>query len=168
MTESQDISFRLWQMVSNVRHIIYKARQKELNQYGISIRSSIVLDTVLRLGKRATPIAISQQSFIERHSISEQLSRMEKEGLIKKVRDLERKNLVRIEVTEKGYELSRKAAERESVKHIMSALTREEQRELWFLLSKLRERTMKNMGLENIEPYPPSNPDELSHADLTT
>ncbi len=167
MAESKDISFRLWQMVSNVRHLIYKARQKELNRYGISMPSSGILDAVLRLGKRATPTAISQQSFRERHSISEQLSRMEKEGLIKKVKDLERKNLIRVEVTEKGYELSQKAAERESIEHIMSALTREEQRELWSLLSKLREKTMKYLGLENIEPYPPSDPDELLPTDMT-
>ncbi len=148
-------------MLTSTNHLIYRARQKELNRYGISMHGSGVLDAVFRFGKEATIKVLSQQAFRERNSMSEHLSRMEKEGIIIKVKDMKRKNQVRVEMTEKGYELFQKAAERISIKDIMSILTREEQRELWSLLSKLRERTMKSLGMENIEPYPPSDPDKL-------
>ena len=161
MKESNGIRFPLWQMINRTSYLMLKARQKELNKYGISIRSSAVLEIIARLGKKTTPTAISQQTFVERHSISEQLARMEKEGLIIKARDLERKNLVRVAITEKGQEIYKKTKEREVIKHITSALTLEEQKQLWSLLAKLRDRTMKILGIEDWEHFPPSDLDEF-------
>ena len=161
MKEPNDIRFGLWQLLNRTSHLMLKARQKELDKYGISIRSSAILEIIARLGKKTTPTALSRQTFVERHSISEQLARMEKEGLIVKVKDLERKNLVRVAATEKGKEVFKKTAERKSINHITSALTQEEQEQLWLLLAKLRETTMKTLGIEDREYFPPSNPDEL-------
>ena len=86
MREQSDIPYRLWQMISNTTHVISKARQKELYSDGISMYSSGILDAISRLGEKATPIALSKESSRERHSISEQISRMEREGLIRKKR----------------------------------------------------------------------------------
>ena len=166
MKESNDISFPLWQLLNRTSHLMLKARQKELDQYGISIRSSAILEIISRLDKKTTPTAISQQTFVERHSISEQLARMEKEGLIIKARDLEMKNLVRVAATEKGQEVFKKTTLRKSIKQITSALSREEQKQLWSLLAKLRERTMKTLGIEDQEYFPPSDPDELSLTEI--
>jgi len=160
MKGPNDISFPLWQLLNRTSHIMLKARQKELDQYDISIRSSAILEIIARLGKKTTPTAISRQTFVERHSISEQLARMEKEGLIVKVRDLERKNLVRVAATKKGQEVFKKTTERKSIKYITSALTLEEQKQLWTLLAKLRGKTMKTLGIEDWEYFPPSAPDD--------
>ncbi|MFC2039076.1 MarR family winged helix-turn-helix transcriptional regulator [Chloroflexota bacterium] len=158
MENTDNLTYGLWQMLHRTNHLMLKARQKELDAHGISIRSSAVLEMVTRLGKEATPVTMAQQIFIERHSLSEQLSRMEKEGLIVKIRDLEKKNKLRIEATEKGKQLSEKAARRESIGDILAVLTHEEQLELWSLLSKIRERTMEKLDLGHIEAYPASDP----------
>ena len=137
-----------------------KIRQKELSRYGISMTSSAVLRSILRLGENATLKDISNDLFLERHSIREQLLRMEKDGLVELTKDKQRKNLVRMSVTDKGKELSRKANKPQSLKYIMSALTEEEQIEFWRLLSKIRERCLKRLRMKEVIPFPPSDLNE--------
>ena len=91
---------------------------------------------------------------------------MEKEGLIEKVRDLERKNLVRVAATEKGNEVFLKTTERGTIKDITSVLTPEEQKQLWSLLAKLRGQTMKILGIKDWEYYPPSDPNKPVITDI--
>ncbi len=148
----------LWQMLARTDHIIAKQRQKELRQYGITMNEAIVLFTVLRLKEIATPANLSHQLFWEPHTVSEQLKAMEAKGLIKKVRDLQRRNLIRVEITEKGLEAYRQSAKRKSTRDIMSVLEKEDQVQLWTLLAKVRERAMHGQGLGDAEPFPPSDP----------
>ena len=44
---------------------------------------------------------------------------------------------------------------------VMSALTKEEQVQLWTLLAKIRERAMQKAGIRISDPFPPSDPNEL-------
>jgi DNA-binding MarR family transcriptional regulator len=161
MKKPPDFYYRLWQMISNTTHVISKVRQRELNDESISMYSSGILDAVSRLGEKATPIAISKESSRERHSVSEQLSRMESGGLIRKVKDLHRKNLIRIELTEKGLKSFQRVNEQKSMKYIMTALTWEEQKELWALLAKVRERAIEYLGTNYTNVFPPSNIEEI-------
>ncbi|OGO36699.1 MAG: hypothetical protein A2147_03450 [Chloroflexi bacterium RBG_16_57_8] len=158
---SIDRAHALFQMLRRTDRIIHKARQKELDRYGISAEVAAVLFTVLRLGRQATPANIARQLFLERHSVSEQLIRMEKDGLIQRVKDLERKNYVRVVLTQKGYDQYRKSARRRSTKTIMAVLTPEEQEQMWLLLARVRDKALKNLGVRGVETYPPSTPSQL-------
>ncbi|MFC2020977.1 hypothetical protein ACFLU1_04200, partial [Chloroflexota bacterium] len=89
------------------------------------------------------------------------LARMEKRGLIKKVKDIKRKNIVSVEVTEKGYEAYNETTSRESIKGIMTVLNNDEMVELWSHLSKIRNRTMERLGMEIEDFFPPSDHREL-------
>jgi len=161
MEESLSINFVLWQLLHRSFGAINKARQKELDRYSITLRQSAVLGAVLRLGEQGTPTELAKQLFLEINTISEQLKRMEAEGLIRKVKDLHRKNLVRIEVTQKGHRLYRKTLNRKSINYIMSVLTEEEKLELWSILAKLRGQAVKKLRIKNLELYPPVNPAKL-------
>lgn len=151
----------LWQIIARTDHIITKLRQKELRQFGINMNEAIVLFTVLRLRKLATPANISRQLFWEPHTVSEQLTGMEKKELVRKVRDLERRNLVRIAVTEKGLEAYRKSAIRKSTREVMSVLTRDEQVQLWKLMAKIRGKAISKLGLDISDPFPPDSPPDM-------
>ncbi len=151
----------LWQAFTRTHHVISKVRQKELRQHGMTVEEAAVLFTVLRLKGNATPAAISRQLFWELHSVSEQLSRMEAKGLVRKVRDLGRRNLIRAEVTAKGVEVYRESSRRRSPREIMSVLTKDEQHQLWALLAKLREKALLELGVRGSDPFPPSDPGEL-------
>ncbi len=161
MKVSLNIKSGLWHLLNHNRHLIYKARQRELDRYGILINDSVVLFQILKLGEDATTSEISRQLFRERHSVSEQLIRMEKRGLIKRLRDPAKKNSICAKITKKGYEVYCDASRHESTEYIMSALTKEEQLQFWFLLSKVRDKAIELLGIKNLTPYPPSDPSEL-------
>ena len=75
--------------------------------------------------------------------------------MLKKVRDLDRKNLVRIELTEKGSEAYSQAIKRDSIHKIMSALSDEERRQFSTMLKTIRDRALKESGKELRTPFPP-------------
>ena len=155
------LSDGLWQILARTDHAIAKVRQKELHQYGITMNDSIVLFTVIRLKNLASPTNISRQLFWEPHTVSGQLKTMEKKGLVRRVKDLKRKNLIRVEITEKGLEAYRLSSLRKSTRKLMSDLSKEEQVQLWILLAKIRQKTMRELGWENLDPFPPSDPKYL-------
>ena len=156
-----DRGHALFQMLRRTDRVMYKARQKELDRYHMTAEAAAVLLCVLRLGDRATPGAISRMLFLERNSISEHLARMEKEGLVNKVKDLDRKNLVRVRITSKGAEAYRKSARRRSTRQIMSVLTPEDQKLMWLLLSRLQVKALKHLRAKDSGIYPPMDPEQL-------
>lgn len=161
MVDLKEVNFALWQMVINTTHIMKRARQNELNNIGITVRTSAVLSTIIRLGNEATLSNIARQLVMEVHSISAQLSRMEKEGLIKKLKNPKKKNLISIKITDKGYELYQKGMERLSIHSVMSILNEEEQQNLWKITAKIRQQSMRELGRGDVILYPPSDQAKL-------
>ena len=150
-----DNLFDLWILIAQVRQIMLKARRNELFRYHISPRKASVLIVIDSIEPVATPAAISKVLSLERHSVSEFLSRMEADGLLKKTNDLERKNLVRISLTPKGrQQLEVVTKNRESIHTIMSSLSENEQRRLKKYLLTLAEATMKELGTYEDLPFP--------------
>ena len=115
-----DEDMESWIWIAQVRHAIYKARIRELGRYNIANRESMVLWVILVLGDKATPSEIARRLLREPHSVSEFLDGMENSGLINKVRDLKKKSVVRIEITEKGLEAYYKTTKAESIHRIHS------------------------------------------------
>jgi DNA-binding MarR family transcriptional regulator len=68
---------------------------------------------------------------------------MEKQGLVRRVKDLSRKNMVRVELTEKGHEACNRSAKRESMYKILSSLSDEERQQLCLYLRKLRDKALR-------------------------
>jgi len=151
-----DADYNLWLLLSQTRHAIFRIRQKELDQYNISTRQSALLLALKTIGDKAKPSEIARWLLREPHSISEQLSRMEKAGLVKKAKDLDRKNLVRVELTEKGREALYHASKRESIHEILSSLSKEEKQQLGSSLQKLRVTALEELGIKKDLIFPPA------------
>jgi DNA-binding MarR family transcriptional regulator len=152
---STDQDYNLWVLMRQTRDAMTKAREKELEKYGISSIQAAVLFTVQAIGPEATPAEISRRLVREPHSVSGLLSRMEKQGLVKRVKDLPKRNMVRVVMTEKGeaaYDLSTK---RITMHEIIAVLSEEEKRRLWDDLEKMRDRAMKLAGIGHELPFPP-------------
>ncbi len=158
---SMTLSDGLWQILARTNHALAKLRQKELHKCGITMNDAIVLFTVIRLKELSSPTNISRQLFWEPHTVSGQLKNMEKKGLIRRIKDLKRHNLTRVELTEKGLAAYRQSSIRKSTRKLMSALSKEEQIQLWILLAKIRQKTIRELGLNDIVPFPPSDPNDL-------
>ncbi len=116
---------------------------------------ALVLSTISDIApSEAIPAEISQRVFRRPHSASALLQRMEKKGLVERARNLEKKNMVRVTMTEKGQQVYRKSTREKSLHEAMAVLSEEERQQLRGLLEKLREEGFKALGMEQKLPWP--------------
>ncbi|MCX8125933.1 MAG: MarR family winged helix-turn-helix transcriptional regulator [Dehalococcoidia bacterium] len=142
----EDIDRELWSILRNVGHVMKRVRDRELSRYGVTTRQAGILHHVHALGEKATPTAIARATYREPTTVSAILSRMEKQGLIKKVKSGHRKNRVRIVLTDKGERIRVDAAGRESVKRIMSRLPVETRYQLLLGLREFRRSLVEELA----------------------
>jgi len=140
--------YRLWVLLSQAHDAIVKAIEKELRPIGISMIQAAVL-FIAKAADLATPAEISRWLFREPHTVSGLLGRMEKEGLVKQVKDLPRKNLIRIVLTERGEEAYKKSREMKVIREVMSSLSLRKRQSLRAYLETLRDKALE---LEAIRP----------------
>jgi len=150
---SVDEDYKLWVLLSQAADTTLRARQKELDRYGISTAEASVLFVVQAIGDRATPAEITRWLLREPHTVTELLNRMERGGLVTKTKDLERKNLVRVSITEKGRQAYQQSTKRKSIRKLMSVLSREERQQLGSYLERLRNKALGELTEER--PRPP-------------
>ena len=143
---SNDQDYALWLLLLKVRRCISKTREKELSPYDITPEQAGVLFIVQALNSQTTPAEISRLTFREPHTVSTLIGRMEKKGLVKKVKDMDKKNMIRIVITEKGQEAYNQSSQRTTIHNIMSALSEAERQQLTSLLQKLSDQALKELG----------------------
>jgi len=146
--------FKLWVLLHQVRDAVHKASDKELRRLGLSPMEAALIFAVNAIGDRATPAEISRWLFRESHSVSGLLDRMEKKGLVRRSKDLEKRNLVRISLTEKAKQFYNTYAEMKVVESVLSVLSDEERQQLAKTLEELRDRALEVLGVEKEPPFP--------------
>jgi len=132
-----------------------KAREKELNKYGVTPSHSAVLYAINSIGSSVTISKLSKWLLREPHSISAILNRMEKAGLIKVSKgkgSIGARSIVRITITNKGKQVYGKVIQRESTHQILSVLSEEERLQLKSLLLKLRDRAISSLWVKHTKP----------------
>lgn len=149
-----DEDFIIWALLNQAKDTLFKVRGNELNQYGISATESQVLFTINDIGGKVTPAAISRRVYREHNTVTALLGRMEKKGLIKKERDQERKNIWRIEMTEKGKEIFRRSAKMESIHAVISILSAREVKNMETYLRRIRDNALKQLTKESVISFP--------------
>ncbi len=147
--------YYLWVLFSQTRDAISKARERELHSQDISERHAQLLFIIELIGRNATPAKIARWLFREPHSISEIIDRMEKQGLLQKVKDLDRKNQVRIKITKKGYDVYQRSFIPKNIPDTLSVLTDDERKQFISSLMKLRKAAIKRVGIRYEVPLPP-------------
>ncbi len=148
-----DEDYNLYRLLAQTRTLLSRVREKELYRYGILGRHAAALQAIQAIGDKATPAEVSRWLCREPHTISSLLGRMEEKGLIKKTKDLDKRNLIRVTLTEKGLRAYEQTVKRESIHKLMSSLSRKEQQRLTSLLEKLRSKAMEKLGIEYRMPY---------------
>ena len=124
---------RLWILFKRVYDILVKIRNRELRQYDSNLEQIETFQAVQRLGMNATPNEIATLRYRRPHTISVLLKNMENAGLITRNKDLSRKNMIRIALTEKGKKASLKFGKSDSIKKILSTLSKKEKGQLFFI-----------------------------------
>jgi DNA-binding MarR family transcriptional regulator len=134
---SRDSSLYARYLLGKARHFMFQARQKELKPYRIAPRQANTLIILYKLGKKATLVELAKNTDRGINTLSIQMSRMEKDGLVKKVRENPKSNQLRFELTEKGFNTYKKVKNVTSVKTIMSVLSEEQRQSLIAMLESI-------------------------------
>ena len=142
--QSSDELWNLWWMFLQTRDAAFKARQRELLRYGVTLRQSGVL-TIVMLKGRTTAAEIARWIIQEPSSVTGLLNRMEKQGLIKRIINPHKVGPVGIVLTAKGRRVYQKTQNRETVRQIMSVLSASERKNMESYLKKLRLQSMKTL-----------------------
>ncbi len=147
--------YYLWILFSQTWEAISKARDRELQSQDITERRAALLFIIELIGHDATPVKIARWCFREPHSVSEILDRMEQQGLLKKVKDMDRKNQVRVELTPKGQDYYKNSMVPKNIPNILSVLSAEERKQFLSTLTKLRKAAIRRVGVRYDVPLPP-------------
>ena len=150
-----DADYNLWLMLEHAHSAMVAAREKELSEHGVSMMKAEVLSVVDRIGDEATPAEISRWILRRSHSVSGLLDRMEKDGLIKRTKDLHRKNLVRVTITKNGYKALNKSKEGKSIHRSMAAIPEGERQKFYDQLEKIMNKALRQAGISK-PPFPKS------------
>jgi DNA-binding MarR family transcriptional regulator len=151
MEEFYDEAFNLWIMMTQAVDAALTLRQKELDKVGISASESAVLGFLILTeqlpDQKTTIVELTKWMVRSPNSVSELIKRMEKKGLIKKVRNPLKKTEVKLAITEKGREIRKQSLHRQVIQEILSSLNSEERQNFWITLGKIRNYSFKKLGI---------------------
>ena len=148
--------YNLWILLNHTRHAIYRARELELSQYGITNEQARLLFAVNMLKEKAIPTEIAKQAFRETHTISSLVDRMAKKGLVRRVKDPNSKKIVRIVLTDEGEHILHQAMRRESLHKIISGLSETQYEQTKACLKILMQRALQELKKQYKQTVPES------------
>lgn len=140
--------YQLWLLLARTKSAMFKAREKKLGHY-VHHNQAMTLVFIAAHNGEATPSMLSQILSLEVQSVSGLVNRLEKKGLVIRSKDPERKNVIRLSLTEKGQELAQKVRQLDFVKATISQLTDEQQKQLRTCLSILLDYALIELGIED-------------------
>lgn len=142
-----------WWEMSVTSLILQRAWQMELGQIGLTVPQTLVLIAVADSPEPITPMKLSKILHREPHTISALLTRMEAQGLVKKERNLQRGNWVRVTLTKKGKEAYQRQLGARKVRNVTECLSKQELEELKKMNRKLRARGVQLLREMLPSPY---------------
>ena len=143
---------KTWERLVVTYTVLERARELELGQAGLSLPQAAAIYFLKTAEGPLTPSKLSRLIYKEPHTLSGLLSRMEAQGLVKKTKDLKRKNLVRVSLTKKGEESFKRQVNVRTVRNVTSCLSSKELASLNELLDKLYAKGIEL--LREMQPYP--------------
>lgn len=129
--------YELFLLFGNISHFIGLARRRELNYYRIPPQQLYVLRIIQDLGPKATLSEVAKNVEREINAISRQTISMEKDGLIRRIKDTPKSRLLRIELTEKGLGMLKISRESKSINEIFSIFSEEKLQQMYTDLNKI-------------------------------
>jgi DNA-binding MarR family transcriptional regulator len=130
-------------LIGKARHFFVAARQQELAPFQISPRQAHVLTLIEYLGDKANLTELAERTERNINTLSIQMTKLENDGLVVKIKDAPKSNKLRFELTEKGLNICKAIKTIKSAKVIMSALSEEERQQLISLLEKVINQAQK-------------------------
>jgi len=144
--------YQTWFALHDVDTGIRRVIENELRKFGISAPAAGLMYVLQSSEEPVKLKELSQWLFLKPNSVSELVSRMAKRGLVKKVRDQQKKGMIRVKLTKRGDDLLRQyMKEMKVVSMIMSGLSEKEPKALTSCLEKLRKSVLELMVANAVE-----------------
>jgi len=140
-------NFELFLLMEQIKHLTSLARQRELNYYHIPAQQLLVLRIIQELGPQASLSEIAKNVERKINVISRQTISMEKDGLIKRIKETPKSRLLRLELTDKGQEMLKIGKESKTIDVILSALTEKEKKQVYVAFSKVLRNLKKGIQI---------------------
>ena len=145
---SQASERKLWHQLRVARSLALEMRNQELKDLGITRCQALLFFAMRSAGEKATIAELARWTGQKPHGLSALVGRLEAQGLVERVRDLERKNLVRVQLTEKGRTAYEAAAQQDSINTFFNSLSDEQRRSLGGALDALIRDASKQLNLK--------------------
>ena len=134
---SQNSATHVGYLIGQARHLLFRARQEEVAEYNVSPRQTRIIDILYHIGHKVTLAELAKYTGRTLSSISVQLNKMERDGLVKKTQEKPKSNLLTFELEQKGHDIYNSCHEMRAEEKIMSTLSEEERQQLISLLRKV-------------------------------
>ncbi len=151
MRKADDPRIILYGLLDQTKEAISKAVELELGQYQMSAPQVKVMHMLSQRDDGVTLGELAAVSVRELNSISTLISRMQKKGLVKKVRKSGDRAVVTL--TEKGKDIYDNTVTERSIYLIFDALSDEDKKQFSLLLRKLQSKARDLLGLDYKPPF---------------
>lgn len=144
--EGAEEFYELWAYLLQASYSLFELRNKELQPAGLTTLQAAILLFMHLIGDDATPARISRWILRKPNTVSAILDRMEQRGLVTRSKDMEKKNWVRVNFTEKGREALQISLQGQAVRRVLSLLSSEERQRLKAYLNIIRDNSLIELG----------------------
>jgi len=141
-----------WRLLFRTFKALDRAREIELEQIGVTTIQADVLHALKTANEPVIPSKLSRWLYREPHSISGLINRMEEQGLVRKSKDLGKKNLVRVTLTKEGERAYEQTLGVKVYPKILSRLSKKELNSLKVYLDKLHTSALET--IRDLQPGP--------------
>jgi DNA-binding MarR family transcriptional regulator len=150
--KKNDLEINLYVLLDLTDNLVTSAVELELKHLRMTQPQVRILSLLSREYRSVTLDELANWTLKEFNSVSTLINRMEKKGLVKKIKkegDLK----TYIVLTEKGSDLYHKQVTERSIHLIFDKLSTEEKRQLDYILKKIRDITRDLLGLNYRPPF---------------
>jgi DNA-binding MarR family transcriptional regulator len=121
-----ELNFNIWLLIADLHHKILLVRQKELSHYRISTRQLHILRLIEALGAEAKLSEIAKKADRKHDVISRQAIILERDGLIKRLKETPKSRLLRLELTDEGKKMMKISRYSQGMNQALSVLNKDE------------------------------------------
>ena len=152
MRKADDPRIILYGLLDQTREAIFKAVELELGQYQMSAPQVKVMHLLAQGNGGITLSELANVTVRELNSISTLIARMQKKGLVKKVKK-PGDDKTYVTLSDRGKDIYNNTITERSIYLIFDALSEEEKSEFATLLGKLQSRARGLLGLDYKPPF---------------
>ena len=141
----------IWVLLDRTHFAVARSRLLELAQFHLTKEQAQILYALRLYGGATNMTQISAFTMRQRHSVSTLVDRMEKAGLVKKVKVPNKKGYM-VTMTKKGSERYQNVTAK-SIDMLLSPLSEAEKQKLVVYLKKVQNKARELLGLDHNPPF---------------